>query len=497
MKGLPVVTADEMKRLESEAFASGESEEEYMLGAGSGIASVILKRLITPACGGTVYLLTGKGNNGGDAFVVGEILKKKGYYVTAYALYPMEECSELSKKMAAKFIKAGGKIVEVKAIPTFGEGIIVDGLVGTGFKGAAKGMLAEVITAANESDLPIFAVDIPSGLNATTGEVESVAIRAHATVSLGLPKIGFYINQGWDHVGKLVHVDFGLPHRFIDKCKAEAFLLDEETIGESLPKIERSRHKYESGYVIAVAGSLSMPGAAIMSCLAALKAGAGILRLFYPEDMINELTSAPYELIKEGWDLKDDTRISEESKRAKALLIGPGMGRTKEAQAAIKMVLARTILPTVLDADALWFLAQDNEMHLPKKTVLTPHHGEMQRILDADPTIENCSDYVLARNVTLVLKGAPTMIFHPEEEPIIVARGDPGMAKAGTGDVLTGIITGLLAQGLEPFQAAVLGVYLHAIAGEIAAESETSYGILATDLIYCLPEAIQSIQKEK
>lgn len=495
MRGLPIVTADEMKRLEKEAFAEGESEEEYMLSAGRGIAEVLAKILITPADCGSVYLLIGKGNNGGDAFVVGEILKKKRFSVIAYALFPIEECSELSKKMAGKYTKAGGKLEILEQVPSFTKGVIVDGLVGTGFKGAAEGMLAEVINAANNSGLPIFAVDIPSGLNASTGAVESVAISAHTTVFLGLPKIGFFIGSGWDHVGKLIRVDFGLPQRFIDKSKAMAYLLDEKKMAKILPKIKRSRHKYQTGYVIAVAGSIKMPGAAIMSCVATLKSGAGILRLFFPQEMKNELTSAPFELIKEGWDLKDDARITEESKRAKALLIGPGMGRTKEAEDAVKMVLAKTKLPSVLDADALWFLAQDKEMHLPETTILTPHHQEMKRILDADPNIENCKEYVNTREITLVLKGAPTMVFHPGEEPIIVARGDPGMAKAGTGDVLTGIITGLLAQGLDSFPAAVLGVYLHAIAGEIAAKARTSYGILATDLIQYLPEAIQKIQK--
>lgn len=490
MKGLPIVSADEMKRIEKEAFTAGESEQEYMERAGAGIAAVLEDFLVTPAGTGTIYLLIGKGNNGGDAYVVGEILKQKGFSVLAYALFPEEECSPLSQKMAGRFKKAGGKIRVVPSAPLFDEGIIVDGLVGTGFQGAAEGLLADIIKAANQSELPIFAVDIPSGLNGNTGEVESVAIKACMTIFLGLPKIGFFEGKGWNHVGELIHVDFGLPEKFIQMAKPLAYLVEENEVRQFLPKIERSRHKYQTGYVLAIAGSSSMPGAALMSCLAALKAGAGIIRLFFPHEMKTELTSAPYELIREGWDLKDDARILEEAKRAKALLIGPGMGRTKDAENAAKMILKDCQLPAVLDADALFFLAQNPEMAVPEKTILTPHHQEMQRILKEAPHRENCQQYVDHKKVTLVLKGAPTMIFHPGEIPLLVSRGDPGMAKAGTGDVLTGILAAMLAQGLEPFIAAALGVYLHAVSGEIAAEAETSYGILATDLIHFLPEAI-------
>ncbi|MDN3506046.1 MAG: NAD(P)H-hydrate dehydratase [Simkaniaceae bacterium] len=486
-----VVTADEMKRLEKQAFADGENEEEYMNRAGAGIAQVLQEDLLTPV---PIHILIGKGNNGGDGFVAGAILQHKNYPVTAYHLYPIEECSPLSQKMCKRFLKSGGKLIHLQSEPSFEEGVILDALVGTGFKGAADGFLEEVIEKANGSNLPIYAIDIPSGLNGNTGQVESVAIKASTTIYLGLPKIGFYIEQGWNHVGNLIDVDFGLPERYTEDVSVVANLISEEKMAKALPKMERARHKYDAGYVLAVAGSKSMPGAAMMATMAALKMGAGIIRLFYPKGMETELATAPYELIKEAWDLKDDTRLLEESKRAKALLIGPGAGRTPDVESAVKTLLSKTTLPTVVDADALYFLAQNKEMRLPETTILTPHHQEMQRILDAPPTIENCLAYCKDRNVTIVLKGAPTIIFHPHTTPLIIPHGDPGMATAGTGDVLTGILAALLAQGLDPRNASALGVYLHALSGEIAAREETSFGIIATDLIHYLPEAIQSIQ---
>lgn len=492
MNGLPVVTAGEMRRLEEGAYQAGESDQQYMETAGQNLANALEKILILPD--DPIHLLIGKGNNGGDAFVLGTHLLKKGFHVEAHLAFPKEECSKLSQKMHTRFVKAGGKCTPIQAEPSFTDGILVDGLLGTGFQGGVEGILAEIIQAANRSKLPIYAIDIPSGLNGDTGEVATVAIHAETTFYLGLPKLGFFLDRGWNHVGKLIQVSFGMPERFYEEIRVSAYLLSEEKAAEALPPLTRSRHKYEAGYVLAVAGSADMPGAALLACLAALKSGAGIIRLFHPEEIKPQLVSAPYELIREGWDLKDTSRIVEETNRAKSLLIGPGMGRAPKAHLAIKNILSFSRLPTVVDADALYFL--DEEMPLPEKTILTPHHGEMKRILNAEPTLEACDEYVREKNVTLVLKGGPTIIFHPHTKPLIVPHGDPGMATAGTGDVLTGVLAALLAQGLDLRTGAALGVYLHALAGEIAARSETSYGVIATDLIHHLPDAIQLLVKE-
>jgi len=492
MKHLPVITSAQMKHVETKAFESGESEQFYMENAGKGIAHEMETYLVTPKEAGTVYLLIGKGNNGGDALHAGALLCGKGYKVVAFCLYPTNECSPLSKKMAKRFDKAGGNRIEIFHAPEFDKGVIVDGLVGTGFQGKAEGLLAEVIEKANKSKLPIFAIDIPSGLNGNTGEVESIAIEAHTTLYLGYPKIGFFLQKGWDHVGKLVHVDFGMPEKFSEDLMPEAFLMTEKEATDLLPPIVRSRHKYEAGYVIAVAGSPSMPGAAMLSCLATLKSGAGIIRLFHPGGMKEALSNAPYELIREEWDLVDPQRILEEGNRAKAFLIGPGMGRDPKAAKALETLLPRITTPAVIDADALFNLAE-REIPLPEKTVLTPHHGEMKRLLKKEATFENCQEYAATKKATIVLKGGPTVVFSPHTTPTIIPQGDPGMASAGTGDVLTGIIAAFLAQGLTPRKAALLGVVVHGIAGEEAAAAETSYGVIASDLIHFIPDAIGTL----
>lgn len=497
LQGKPVVTADEMVRIEKLAYAAGSEEADFMKNAGNGVAKVAKQFIHSHEIKEDIYLLLGKGNKAGDAFTAGTKLLKEGYSVIAYQLYDLSECSPLCQKQGKKFKKEGGTLLQItgeKELHFNKGGLIIDGLLGTGFHGRAEGLIASAIELANASGLPILAIDIPSGVNGSTGEVNSVALRATQTISLGLPKIGFFIRDGWNYTGNLALVDFGLPDIFVQQAKSHYYLIDDDALPKALPPIKRTRHKYEAGYVIAVAGSSGMSGAAIMSCFAALRSGAGIVRLFYPEGM--ELSGAPLELLKEGWDLKNEKKILKESKRAKSFIIGPGMGRTQETKHAIERLLKEISLPCVMDADALYFLAENPHMDLPKHTVLTPHKEEMKRLLgNSDPTHQACQNYVDKKQVTLVLKGAPTFVFHPQNKPLIIPHGDPGMATAGTGDVLTGIIGGFLAQGLDTYTAASLGVAVHGLAGESVAAKKGSQGMIATDLIKELPSIFKYLRK--
>lgn len=499
LQGLPVVTSDEMVRLEKLAYAEGADEEKFMENAGSGVAEVAEHFSLAYKLKREIYLLVGKGNKGGDAFTAGVKLLKRGFSVIAYHLFPLSECSPLCQKKGKRFKNGGGLIVHVKTkkeLQFHQNTLIIDGLLGTGFHGKAEGLFAMTIEVANRSGLPILSIDIPSGVNGNTGEVGSTAIHATETISLGLPKIGFFIKDGWDYAGKLVHVDFGLDPSIIAHAKVEAYLIDHARLAEALPPIKRTRHKYQTGYLLAIAGSPGMSGAALMASWAAFRAGAGIVRLFYPSGM--ELGDAPLELLKDGWDLKNDAKILLESKRAKAFIVGPGMGRSKETKAALEKLLREIPLPCVMDADALFFLAENPQLQLPVHTIITPHKEEMQRILGKIPlTHEACQHYVDKKKVTLVLKGAPTFVFHPHTKPLIIPFGDPGMATAGTGDVLTGIIGGLLAQGLEMRMAACVGVALHGLAGELCAAKKSSSGMMATDLIKVLPEVFRTLLKKE
>lgn len=470
-----------MQRIEKAAYAQGFSDSEFMENAGAAIAEATIDFVQRSDLPKDVTLLVGKGNNGGDAYAAGIKLLQDGFCVRAIPIFPLGSCSTLNHQQHDKFRKAGGKITENLSLEN--HLLILDGLVGTGFQGKAEGVLAQAIDEANKSNLPILSIDIPSGLDGTTGEVGSVAIEATETIYLGLPKIGFFIGQGWDHIGRLVDVEFGLPFRFIEEAKAEGYLLQDE--GLKLPKMKRSRNKYEAGYVLGVGGSEGMPGAGLLACLAALRSGAGIVRLFHAAG--TEMGNFPLEVIKEPLDLK---RILEECERASSLFIGPGCGRTRDVKKFLSALLPQISLPCVLDADALYFLP---DCDFPKKCVLTPHRGEMKRLLKATPNLANCQAYAEENNATVVLKGGPSFVFHPDTEPLVITRGDPGMATAGTGDVLSGVIAALLAHKLDLRSAASIGAHLHGIAGEYAALEKTSDSMIASDVIECLPIAFATL----
>jgi hydroxyethylthiazole kinase-like uncharacterized protein yjeF len=490
---MKIVSAAEMSRIESVAYQSGASELEFMENAGKGIAERAKDYILARGLDKKITLLVGKGNNGGDALAAGKRLIKEGFSVSAWEVFPVQECSPLCQKQHEEFKKAGGSFSKHLA------GVLLDGLTGTGFHGKAEGPLLDAIEKANASKLPILAIDIPSGLNGSTGEVGSVAIQATETIYLGLPKVGFFLKDGWNTVGELQPVDFGLGEAFIEQAKASYILLEEASVSAWMPKVRRNRHKYQAGYVVAVAGSRGFSGAAFLSCLAALRAGAGIVRLFHASDMDAEMGGAPYEIVKE--EIEGPKRILEEGKRAKAFLIGPGMGRHLDAEKLLHALLKEVKKPLVLDADALFHLAENPRWKIPKDAILTPHRKEAERLLGISEEIDElelhglCQNYVEKKETTLILKGAPTFIFQSGQLPWISCRGDPGMATAGTGDVLTGILAALLAQGLSCSKAAALGTMLHGISGEIAALHKGSH-LIASDLIDTLPDAFLELLAE-
>lgn len=478
---MKVINAAEMGRIEKLAYAQGASEEFFMQQAGAGVAGAVQSYIARFHLRPDIVLLCGRGNNAGDAYVAGTILKEGGFSVKALATHPKEECSELCQKMYTRFTKAGGVFIESDEID-FGEAnILIDGLLGTGFHGDVEGDLREIIEAANHSNLPIISVDIPSGINGTTGEVASGAIRAQETVFLGLPKTGCFLGEAWNHVGRVIVHNFGLKSEFSDQADADFTLIDEP----KLPPVVRNRHKYEAGYVVGIGGSPGMPGAPIMSSYAALRVGAGIVRLLHPAGMEAEFAGAPYEVIRQGY--KDHKEIIAALEKAAAVFIGPGIGKDSATRKLLKKVLPEISCPCVMDAEAL-----DADLPFPKLAVLTPHRGEMARLLGSSDDLLNQSQaFAEKHNVTIVLKGAPTFVLHPGQKPALCVRGDPGMATAGSGDVLTGMIAGIIAQVHDPLEAAIVGVQLHAMAGEHAAEELTSYSMTATDLISALPLAIQ------
>ncbi len=496
---MKVVSAKEMARIEALAFSEGASDWEFMERAGAGIAAVVIDYLLSHQDKKRVLLLCGKGNNAGDAYVVGRHLLESNYHVTAIQVYSLDECSPLCQENYHRFVKQGGSVqvqVSEEGLTLPDDCVVLDGILGTGFKGELRGDLLWLIPFVNASALPILSIDIPSGLNGNTGNVNSCAINATVTIFLGQPKTGFFLRDGWNYVGKLVPVDFGLDESYLQQMHVDFSLITSAFVYHFLPILKRTRHKYSAGYVVAYAGSKSMPGAAMLSGLAALRSGAGIVRILHPEDMAAPVL--PYEIIKEACSPEDYDTILERLNSASAVYLGPGIGRKPSVKQLIHMLCQKLQRPCVIDADAITLLSECENLSFPKETVLTPHLGEMHRLLGLErhedvsmELLAKIQNYSEKHHVTIILKGGPTFIIHPHSEIYINPFGNPGMATAGTGDVLTGIVAAFLSQGLCCHEAALLAVYLHSIAGDSVAQQKTPYSLIASDLIERLPVAFR------
>lgn len=495
---MKVISSKKMSQLESLAYRNGSSEIDFMEEAGSGIALVVHDYIETNNLDRMIVLLCGKGNNAGDAYVAGINLIHLDYEVYAFLAVPIEECSPLCKINFERFVNEGGHLYEeLFAFPS--HAVIIDGIFGTGFHGIAQEPYASLIRRANHSRLPIISIDIPSGLNGETGAAEGDTIIATETAFLGLPKTGFFLDQGWNHTGKMRYVNFGLPKEYIDGCEPDLIMLSEDILKPLLPPIKRNRHKYERGFVVGLSGSSGMPGAPILSSTAVLRGGAGIVKLLHPEGMQQELCTSPYEVIKVPYDYNSPQKVIDLMNKASATFIGPALGISQETRRLLHQVLPQMLKPCVIDADALTILSEE-EIPLPSQTILTPHLGEMMRLLKitAIPQLtmeflEICKQYAEKHKVTLLLKGGPTFILHPGSPIMVNSTGNPGMATAGSGDVLTGLIAALLSQGLSCKDAACLGAFLHGLAGDHAAEELTPYGMLASDITFHFPEAFRFI----
>jgi NAD(P)H-hydrate epimerase len=488
-----VITPQEMRRVEALSFDQGVSAEDLMENVGVEIAAYVDALLSENQMGKEVLLLCGKGNNGGDAYVAGLYLIDKGYDVTAVSLHADSELSPLCLASKKRFIAADGSVIHASSLYVALNRccVILDGLFGTGFKGSVEGIEKDVIELVNRTSCPTLAIDIPSGLNGETGAVESVAINAQITLSLCNPKTGFFLNDGWNYVGRIETLPIGLPENYLEMIKAHFYLLEEDYLSAHLPTVQRNRHKYQRGTVTVLAGTKEMSGAAYFCSLGAFRGGSGMVHLFVTEDLMDAYHNLP-ELILIPYGNLSPKEMADRINQSKAFVVGPGLG--KGAVPFLEKLLPLIEVPTVADADAL-----NDSISYPKQTILTPHHGEMARLLnltkpDFDQNfIAQVQEYSHKKGVSILLKGAPTLYIHGRKEPIVIPFGDPGMATAGCGDLLSGIIGAALSQGLKINIAALFGAGIHGLAGERAAEKFTSYCLKTGDIAQSLPMVFQSL----
>ena len=393
--------------------------------------------------------------------------------------------------------------------------LLVDAIFGTGLRGAVRDPIATLINVINRLPIPILSVDLPSGLDADTGHPLGTCVQADRTVTIGLPKRGLLMHPGAELAGKLEVVDIGFPEQVVDAQDIKVNWTSATHARQWMPPRPLSSHKGSYGRVLVVAGSTGMTGAAALASEAALRAGAGLVTLAIPkhlnpilEGLLPEVMTLPLPETDAGsLAVSAISPLLECAEQTKSILaIGPGLSQHPETVSLVHQLIRENReqgldLRMVIDADGLNALAQDRETlaFLNSDAVLTPHPGEMARLAQTPiPTLEadrigTAQQFASEHGVTLVFKGAPTVTSTPNGNLWVNSTGNPGMATGGMGDVLTGVIAGLMAQGISSERAAALGVYLHGLAGDIAAERLGMHGLTASDVLKAVPEATSSL----
>lgn len=512
---MKIVTAAQMQSLDHRTIhEAGVPGTTLMERAGSGVAAVI-EQQFGPLRGKTVTILCGKGNNGGDGFVAARLLHKRRAHVRVVMMAPVAELSRDAAKMYRHFLRTAGSAA-VKpfssSIPSLldASDLVVDALLGTGLSAPIAGRYAEAIDAANRAQRPTIAVDIPSGIHADSGAVLGHAIRADVTVTFGLPKLGLFQQQGIDHAGRLEVIDIGIPDTYVDALDTRTTLLTESVVRATLPARRLSSHKGTFGHAGIIAGSVGKTGAAAMAAKAALRVGTGLVTVAVPAGVNDVLEAKLLEAMTMPMpDTKARTfaragldRLQAFIAARTAVAIGPGLSTHPETVELVQALVRQLDRPAVLDADALNALAGRATLLTECKVppILTPHPGEMAR-LETDATAQSvnadrlgtATRFARERGVFLILKGARTVIAGPDGRAAICPTGNPGMATAGTGDVLTGMTVGFLAQGLSTWEAACAATYLHGLAGDLAAAAMGQTGLIAGDVIEQIPHALTTI----
>ncbi|MFQ5498818.1 MAG: NAD(P)H-hydrate dehydratase [Candidatus Zixiibacteriota bacterium] len=510
---MKLVTSEQMRAIDREAIEKrGIPGNVLMENAGRAIAAHLSDIVSSGDC---VTIFCGKGNNGGDGFVIGRYLANAGVDVSMYFLGPSDELSADAKLNHSKAIEAGLNVSEMISTDVFpqelGASLIVDALFGTGFSGSPRGISAELIQLINRQDVRVAAVDIPSGLNADNGQHYGEAVQASHTYTLSQPKYGLYLSPGRELAGQVEVVPIGIPDDLVESFKLTTELITPELVTDILPIRKRDGHKGQFGKLLVLAGSTGMAGAAVLAARGAYRSGAGLVRIACPRTVLPtiapsviEATTHPLpDVAKKGaLALRGLGEVRKLLPQHDAVVIGPGLGQHRETSELVRRLVGGLDRPSIIDADGLNALV--NHLDLLKQTnvptVLTPHVGEFERMIGESLSesiherIESAAQFATTYGVVLVLKGSPTVVASTEGSSFINPTGNDGMATGGSGDVLSGIIGTFLSQGLSAPDAAVCGVYIHGLAGDLAAEELTARAMMAGDIAEFLPGAFESLE---
>ena len=493
----PLYEAAEMRAVDAWAIEEqGVPSLDLMERAGLGLARVAAGAART----GPVRIVVGKGNNGGDGLVAARFLREDGHDVDVLTTAALED---LRGDALANLERLPGDPPEPFAAERLeGSGVVIDALLGTGFEGVPREPVAGAIAAINEQDAPVVACDVPSGVNASNGEVEGEAVRARATATFNGSKVGLYVEPGKSHAGVVEVLEIGIPR---GAPPSGAAGLISERVLDLYPRRERSGTKFTSGVVVVAGGSAGLTGAPTLAARAAARAGAGYVQVAVPESAQAAIDMRLLEQMSRGLPEENGSHspagaavVEEMAERAGAVVLGPGLGREEGAVEFARAVAGAVAAPLLVDADGLNAHAGMLERFRgrPGPTVLTPHEGELGRLLGIDSEevrahrlARTCEAAELSQAVVL-LKGDDTLVAAPGGTVAISPGATPALATAGTGDVLSGLIGALLAKGLGAFEAAALGALAHGLAGAAAAERLGADHVVAGDVIDALPRGL-------
>ena len=515
---MKIVTSQEIKEIDKKAI------EEYgipglilMENAGLKIFQNI-KNIYPDLKAKKIVIFAGSGNNGGDGLVVARHLYNYGVAIKVliFSLAQIKGEAKINWEIINK-LGVDWKEIEAVEIEEIEKEIrtadlIIDAILGTGLKGAVSGLRAKIIDLINSFNKEVIAVDVPSGLDSDTGRIAGPCIRATYTVTLGLPKIGLMFYPGASYAGKVIVEDIGFPKNLLESERLHLNLVDKETVKALLPERLIYGHKGSFGKVLLLAGSRGMTGAASLASQAALRSGAGLVFLGIPQSLnpimevkLTEVITLPLPETKaQTLSEEAEEEIFRSINNFSVVGIGPGISRQLETQKLVRKIIEKSPLPLVVDADALYALKEDPALF--KKTnspvVITPHPGELATLINQDikyvldNQLEISQEVASNLGLVVVLKGARTIIADNKGETYINIGDNSGMATGGSGDVLTGIICGLIAQGADVFSAAIIGAYVHSLAGNLAREIKGERGMIAGDILSQVPQAFLSLEGE-
>lgn len=494
---MKLATAYQMRMIDEKTQNEWSIPADLLMERAALSVAQFLKTKLSGVYGKKIYLFCGKGHNGGDGLALARILKQDQAEAVVVLVSEPSLYQGLAKLNLDRADRYHVPIVQWEDFNLWelaSADLIVDGLLGTGAQGPPYGIYPSVIGEINRAGRTVVALDIPSGVDVDSGRIWNEAVKANYTVTFGLAKPGLLIYPGAEFAGEVIVSSIGFPNELLESGELTAHSLTVANIAAMLPERTVTAHKGSTGHSLVIAGSTGMTGAATLAAIGALRSGCGRVTLGIRDDLW--VVEKPMEVITLTWNQLKDLSNYE------SIVIGPGLTTAEDGKALLHELLQNATVPLVIDADGLNLLASDINLLKAncKPIILTPHPGEMARLtgLTVAAIQENrhqiAVKYAKEWNAVVVLKGARSIIALPDGRSFINLTGNSGMATAGMGDVLAGIISGLVAQGLPINEAAIVGTFLHGLAGDCVAEKNGSIGMLAGDLLAEIPKAIRKIQ---